>query len=222
MRWSIVVPCQNGRVRRKIYFKMRLYHLSKAGEEYFGTVSEKNLRKIFEICKKYHLQYRINDNFSARSNDYRSIFFKNNTPSFRNMYFCSYCGRLIGKDKVTVDHLYPVGAVKKSISLQKKLRKKGIGNVNDCKNLVPACKKCNQRKSAKLGVWIIKGQIGRIQWLWKIRHVLRLLCFCVILYVFCTRDTKTIINVLTTIIFKTGRNFIWNLKQLFLQYLPYL
>lgn len=38
---------------------------------------------------------------------------------------------------------------------------KGIHNINDVKNLISSCSKCNSRKSDKMGLWIIKGEIGR-------------------------------------------------------------
>ena len=107
--------------------------------------------------------------------DYRKTFFSNNPPVIHNNYFCAYCGKLVNKENITVDHLYPIGAVKKDPKLQKKLKRKGIKDINDKKNLVPACRTCNKKKSANLGIWIIKGKIGKHQFLWIIRHLIRLI-----------------------------------------------
>jgi hypothetical protein len=153
-----------------------------AGEEYYGSVSHRKLKIITAYCDRERLKYVINGNFSERSSDYRATFFKNNPPFISDKYFCTYCGRLIRKDKVTVDHLYPVGAAKRSVSLQRKLKRRGINNINDVKNLVPACKRCNSNKGKKMGVWIIRGRLGRHPWLWVIRHILRAVIIATVMY----------------------------------------
>ncbi len=113
---------------------------------------------------------------TERSTTYRYAFFKNNKPYIKDRYFCSYCGRLCRKKDITIDHLYPINKAKYSRRLRRKLQRKGFKDINDVKNLVPACSKCNQYKSAKYGwLWIVKGEIGKIQWLWIPRHIIRTL-----------------------------------------------
>ncbi len=112
---------------------------------------------------------------TERSTNYRYIFFKNNKPLFWDIYFCAYCGMPHRRKKITVDHLYPINRAKYSKRLRKKLQRRHFKDINDVRNLVPACRSCNSYKSAKLGIkWIIMGQIGRIQWLWIPRHILRI------------------------------------------------
>ncbi len=154
---------------------MRRYGLSWTGNgEYYGYLSGPKFENLKEKLKGRGVSLYIDNKFSQRSCNYRAEFFKRNQPFVGDYYFCSYCGRLIHKNKVTVDHLYPVNGAKKSIKLQKKLKRKGYADINDPKNLIPACKECNQRKSAKMDGWITKGKIGRHPWIWVIRHTIRI------------------------------------------------
>ena len=148
--------------------------MSWTGEGYYGYINKRKLNRVIEYCKEQHLQYTLNGEFSERSTGYRKTFFQNNLPFVGERYFCAYCGRLIKKEKVTVDHLYPVGAAKRSMKLQKKLKRMGIDNINDAKNLVPACKHCNSKKGRKMGQWIIRGRIGRHPYIWVVRHSIRI------------------------------------------------
>lgn len=161
--------------------ELKKYHLIFDGLRWEGYVSKTNYNKLVKFCKKNNYKLRLNNNFTNRSTDYRRNFFKNNPPLIKNKYFCAYCGTLINKNEVTIDHLYPVNSTKKSLDLQKRLKRKGFDDINDVKNLVPACYSCNSAKSDKMGAWIIRGQIGRFQLLWIPRHILRLiiiiLCF---------------------------------------------
>ena len=51
----------------------------------------------------------------TRSSNYRMVFFEENKPAFRNKYYqCAYCGRLLTKDTVTIDHLLPIQKVKRN------------------------------------------------------------------------------------------------------------
>ena len=154
--------------------QMRKYKMHWNGDGFFGRVSEWRYEDISAYCRKNHLRYSIDNGFGVRSNDYRRAFFSHYPPMIHNMYFCAYCGRLIPKRKITVDHLYPVSVANRSISVQKKLRRYGIDNINNYKNLVPACRRCNAKKSANMGFWLWKGQIGRFQHLWLVRHAVRI------------------------------------------------
>lgn len=59
----------------------------------------------------------------------------------------------------------------------------GIRDVNDPRNLVPSCAKCNSHKSAKMGLWIARGKIGQLTWLWMIRKISRLMIVVIALYI---------------------------------------
>ena len=148
--------------------------LSWTKDGYYGYIRHKKVNKVVEYCKHRHLKYTLNGEFSERSTGYRKAFFENNEPFIKDRYFCAYCGRLIHKNRVTVDHLYPVGEAKRSIKLQQRLKRKGFDNINDIKNLVPACKRCNSRKGKKMGIWILKGIVGRYPCIWIARHFIRI------------------------------------------------
>ena len=144
---------------------------------YFQHVNTENDSKIVALKKKWqHIGFKtaiINLNYK-RSSNYRDTFFSQQKPFWKQYYFCAYCGRLITKNKITVDHLYPVAAVRKSPMLQKKI------NLNGYSNLVPACKSCNSKKGMKMGFWILRGKLGKNSILWCIRWVLRfILVACV-------------------------------------------
>ena len=109
-----------------------------------------------------------------RSSNYRQAFFSKNKA---RRYHCAYCGRRLKEEDVEVDHLIPVGAVKNKFLPRILLRLSGVSDVNDEKNLVASCRKCNRKKSDKLGVWLFRGMIGRHKTIWVIRYLFRACLF---------------------------------------------
>lgn len=179
--YPITVSSQNFTRRQQRFLKSQGFEWD--GLNFVGYIqSERAVKKIKYYCQNHKLKFKINNSLGTRSSDYRRIFFIYNKPAIRNKYICAYCGRLLSKDKVTVDHLYPIGKAAKSVKYQKKLNRRGVKNINEPKNLVPACKRCNMHKSAKTGLWIIRGKIGRYKYIWYIRWVLRLVLFIFIIY----------------------------------------
>lgn len=94
-----------------------------------------------------------------RSADYRKKYFHKH-PGYFGLYCCAYCGRLMEDRTATVDHIVPVNAVARSriIRLLYHGRQDGINTLH---NLTTACGKCNSTKGSKLGLWILRGWIGR-------------------------------------------------------------
>ena len=179
--YPVTVSSQNFTRRQQRFLKKQGFEWD--GLNFVGYIpSERTVKKIKYYCQNHRLKFKINNSLGTRSGDYRRIFFIYNKPAIRDKYICAYCGRLLSKDKVTVDHLYPIGKASKSIKYQKKLNRRGMKNINEPKNLVPACKRCNMRKSAKTGLWIIRGKIGRYKYVWYIRWSLRLALFIFIIY----------------------------------------
>ena len=154
--------------------KLASFGLIWDGVEYSGIVREKTLHRIKKYCSIHKYRFRIENNLGRRGSDYRRRYFIMNKPVFRDKYICVYCGKLLKKDDVTIDHLYPIGKASKSISYQKKLNRRGLKNINDGKNLVSACYKCNALKGTDTGIWILKGKIGLIYPLWIVRYFFRL------------------------------------------------
>lgn len=121
-----------------------------------------------------------------RSSDYRRTFFKNNPGLFgTNKYQCVYCGKIKDKKKIQVDHLIPVHRVKKRGLGRLLMKIKNINDINSLKNLVPSCAKCNQRKSSKMGLWLIKGILGKHFIWWILVWIVRIFIIFAVIYVIC-------------------------------------
>lgn len=58
----------------------------------------------------------------------------------------------------------------------------GIANVNDVRNLAPACRRCNIKKGRKAGIWIVKAIVGKYEIYWMIRRLLQLALLALIAY----------------------------------------
>lgn len=157
-------------------FRLSMWNIHRVDKnQYEGVVCEKNLDMIQRFCREKGLKFYINNSYGIRGTNYRADFFKANPPSLFGFYFCSYCGRPLRRKNITVDHLYPIGKAGRDLNMQKKLRRLGITNINDVRNLVPACYACNQKKGTQTGSWIWKGQIGRHPGFWVFRWFLRIL-----------------------------------------------
>ena len=172
------VVVENGRNQTK-WYAFRLQNMGLVRDNANGKFrgkceSKRELNKIKRYCKRKHLKFYINNSYGTRSSDYRKVFFESNKPLLSSFYFCAYCGKLVRRKKITVDHLFPIAKAQKELSLQRKLKWLGIDSINSEKNLVPACEKCNKRKGTKIDGWIIKGYIGKIQWLWIPRWIVRI------------------------------------------------
>lgn len=161
--------------------------LSKNSSVYIGYIKSHNkFIALKKFCKCNGLKFEINNNYGKRSDSYRYEFFKHNNPILGNFYFCVYCGALKTKNKITIDHLYPVHQVNTSITLQRKLKRMGCENVNSYQNLVAACRTCNLKKSAHLNGWIIRGKLGKsnlfqiIRWLFRGLLIITIAVFSVI------------------------------------------
>lgn len=136
-------------------------------KEWKMIAADGDIEKAQAYCKSRSFHLFIDLPQYRRNSIYRKTFFDSHPGLFgRDFYFCSYCGKLLKKDKVTVDHVFAVKAVQQSRFLKWLLKTLGMGTVNDRKNLVPACSRCNERKGAKGGLWILRGFIGRHPVFW--------------------------------------------------------
>lgn len=143
------------------------------------TKDEENNLRIF--CRKRKLRIEITGESLARDGAYRKRFFENYG---RETYLCAYCGRRLSRAAVTVDHIIPVGQLKnKKRSMRLAILR--INNINDTKNLAPACARCNKKKGAKTGLWVVRGFWGKnyrrrliMNW---IRNIL-IICLLIILF----------------------------------------
>lgn len=101
-----------------------------------------------------------------RSNDYRKIFFERNKGFRKNGidYHCSYCGKILKKIDVQVDHIIPVHMSRNKLSTRLFMRFVNIKGVNDYKNLTSSCQSCNLKKGKHGGGWVLSGFLGKSIW----------------------------------------------------------
>lgn len=150
---------------------------------YEGSVkSSWAVTSLKRLCRQNKVKFEINNDFGKRSTTYRTEYFKHNKPIYKKFYRCVYCGRLLSRRKITVDHIYPVKKVNESTFYQDKLKRMGADSVNNYRNLVSACFRCNAKKSAKTGWWIIKAKIGSMKYYWLVVHIIEFIIFLLILY----------------------------------------
>lgn len=154
--------------------KLEKMGLEEKSPGYFYADFEKirKIKKIKKFALRQGLTFRYDNEYGKRNDTYRKTYFNNNPP-IKGKYRCVYCGRRFKKNQVQVDHLYPIAKVSKSYKLQQKLKKQGINSVNDINNLVCACRSCNLKKYTNMGLWIVRGKLGKKEWLWKVRIALR-------------------------------------------------
>lgn len=181
--YSLIVKCEK-KDKRKYGLRLYLLGLRWDSDAFYGCVKYKAYRKIWAFCEKHGIPVKIDKSYAVRSSSYRKMFFEKHKPQLGKYYVCAYCGKLLLPENVTVDHLYPIKKARESREIQRKLRKMGIMDINDPRNLVPACAKCNGHKAAKTGLWIFRGQIGRSAPLWIVRKILRICLFLLICYIF--------------------------------------
>ena len=106
----------------------------------------------------------------TRSRDARRNFLAKKKGLFgSNLYVCAYCGKLVRKKNMEVDHCIPVHSAKTNVFVRNYIRLLGLfqskeereEGINGTWNLVAACSNCNGEKSSKTGFWIVRGIIGR-------------------------------------------------------------
>lgn len=134
----------------------------------------RTVRKNEGFCDKKGLYFSCTDINYTRSSTYRRTFFQHDHGILGRgrHYICAYCGAIKSADKITVDHLLPIYGVSTQKKYRLLLRLLGMKNVNDVRNLVPACERCNQKKGSRGGFWILRGLIGRHRSFWIAVYVL--------------------------------------------------
>lgn len=136
-----------------------------------NDVLKGELDYLKEQAKKDGFKLSVIDRSYARSRDYRKKFIEDNPGPWR----CRYCRKLLKEaSDMTVDHVIPVAAFNGKSWLRgwyyrRKLAKQEIDNVNDPRNLVPACKRCNSRKGQKTGLWVLRADLGAHKAYWIAR-----------------------------------------------------
>lgn len=147
------------------------------GIYYKGKVPEDDKKDVQRFLRKNWLRHqRWYESSWDRNSTYRQAFIQNYSGPMR----CRYCNRKITKKNMEVDHLIPVAKAKKGGFARQMLKEKGITNVNDVRNLVPSCRRCNRRKGSKMGLWYIRGALGKYPVYWKIILLSKILLIAII------------------------------------------
>lgn len=140
------------------------------------NVSTQQMKEIKTFCKRHFLDIEILDQRFTASSNYREEFFKHHAPVLKKYYFCIYCGRLLTRRTLQVDHIVPIHKAKTNKWVRRYLsRKKFQKGVNDYHNLGASCRKCNLSKSDKMGLWTIRGKIGKSNLFQIMRWIIRFL-----------------------------------------------
>ena len=142
------------------------------------TIETENKDAVTRMFRRYRLKYMWYKKEWSRSGNYRDTFFQTYDPPYR----CRYCHRKLQKQNIEVDHLVPVARAKKSAYARILLRIQGIRNVNDERNLVASCHRCNARKSDKMGLWYIKGRLGKYKAYWVVHYILIIILLIAVIY----------------------------------------
>lgn len=148
------------------------------GTYFYSEVSSCDSWQIKTLLNYHRFKYRCFDSRYERSGNYRKTFFETHKGPYR----CAYCGKWVTGKNLEVDHLVPVSKAKTSVGVRAWLHMCGILNVNNPKNLVASCKKCNGKKSDKMGFWVIRGSIGRFKTFWMIRDIVVIFTIALIAY----------------------------------------
>ena len=133
--------------------------------------NDDRIEKLASIAKKKRWTFDTTETQWTRDPYTRDKFFRthnNGEPDEykRNkagkkvgFYRCAYCGKLVEKSQVEVDQIVPVNAVRANDSIYRDfLKELGCESVNDSRNLVAACRECNQKKGASVDLeWIKAG-----------------------------------------------------------------
>lgn len=169
--WVIKVP-KNKYWNDNIHQKFKNKGYKSQGQYYVNNYIEKPKREIRKLKRNNisHNCYRVE---YERARNYRQTFFSRT----RGPYKCRYCNKKISKNQVYVDHIIPVAKVQKSSRARFLLKVFGCKNVNDIKNLAPACFKCNQKKSDKMGLWVFRGKAGKYKIYWILLAILKICLF---------------------------------------------
>lgn len=132
---------------------------------------ERKEHKIRRICRRRHYELkRTYPENLGRSDHYRRDFFSY-YPRPLGGYRCRYCHRRIPDKKLCIDHIYPVYRAKTGNDFWLRLLR--IDDVNDVRNLAPACRRCNTKKGRNAGIWVLRAILGKYEAYW----ILRKICF---------------------------------------------
>lgn len=172
--------------------KQRNYYLSSNGFEYKKTgkytgkwilkTDNGDIKRFKHYCRRKGYEIQSWNTENNRASNCRKLYFDNYDPKLFNRYMCVYCSRLLKKNNVAVDHLISIKLVQTKKHYQHIIKWLKMENVNDPKNLVCACQKCNLKKGKNGGIWVLRGQLGKSLVYWLFIYILRVAAMSYLMY----------------------------------------
>ncbi len=145
--------------------------------------SEEEADRIVHWARRNGFVVSKIDEDSRRSTDYRKQFFLTHEPNFGKYYLCADRGRPLNCTNIEVDHCIPIDKVQKKRFYVWLIKKLGFNSINDPRNLVASCHRCNRAKGNKSGLWTIRGLLGKYRAFWFILWSTIILLFGILLYI---------------------------------------
>ena len=160
-----LVPMRKGEFPARAFPEFTLDH----GQVWTADLTEAEARRVRRLAGRRHVFCHIYDMRYVRSDNYRQRFIRAFPPK-HGKYRCVYCGRWVKTRDMTVDHVIPVYGVKRSHFMRWKIRH--YTDINDLRNLVPSCRRCNLKKGESTSfVWRWRARLGKHALYWRIRRV---------------------------------------------------
>lgn len=190
--YSCIVEVKDGILHKTYRYRdtLKKFGLSYTEKGYKWTVEipndergKRRKEEIKQFCKVHRLNFMWKSTEYARDTKYRKRFFEEREPVVGKFYVCMYCGKLIKRDEVQVDHIIPVFRAETDWKVQMLIKNLGWKGVNDVKNLGASCGGCNRKKSSKMGWWLIRGILGKFFLFQCIRWGMRIAFLIVLLAV---------------------------------------
>lgn len=174
-----------GRKLKKLRFFPRREDGTRFYQRHIDDSRPDELKRVVRFCRRRLLPYHVSDDRMERKSGYRNRFLRETRGILgTRLYLCAYCGKPLGASRLSVDHIIPVKQASSSRFYRRLLTWRRIRTVNDVRNLAPSCVRCNLRKSARGGWWVIRGIFGRHWWWVLLRELLWLAAGSVLLYGF--------------------------------------
>ena len=162
----------------------------KGNNVYTYQGDKRQCRSMQKKLARRGIESRIFESGYARSGNYRRIFLEAHPDEMQ--FRCVYCGNMIPRYQITVDHAIPVYAAKKYHSARLALKMKGCDGVNDPNNLVPSCRRCNERKGSDYNlVYALRAQFGSDRRYWIIAHSIRITLVMLVLFLLLYLNYRT-------------------------------
>ena len=106
------------RYRFSLWLKRYIFNPQSNGYGFYEKkdCSKCERNKMLRFCKRKNLSLEAVPTRYTRSRNYRNVFFSQNR-TISGRYRCVYCGRKKPKEKITIDHIFPVHEMEQSVTV---------------------------------------------------------------------------------------------------------